>query len=99
MKGRTERCAVVEYTYYCEVIFDRADYRPGVYAFRPSKDGSFPGYQRIVTLSHRVWRQGPKGGVKIIKDRTSVFRNIRYVTTNENKMKEFMWIKLKAKNI
>ena len=49
---------------------------------------------RCTSYSHRVWTQGPRGGVKIIKDKTD--NNFGYVTKNEELMKEFMWIKLKA---
>lgn len=54
------------------------------------------GYNRLVTLSHKVWRQGPKGGVKIVKDKENWAHNIGYVTKNEKIMKEFMWVKLQA---
>lgn len=90
---------MVEYTYYCEVTFDRAEISPGIYSFRTSSQINMNKNYRLVALSHKIWRQGPKGGVKIIKDRTSMFGHIHYVTTNENKMKEFMWIKLRAKPI
>lgn len=42
--------------------------------------------------SKRVWIQGPKGGVRL-KDEYNIFR---YVTKDEELMKEFMWVKLKA---
>lgn len=90
---------MVDYTYYCEVEYDRADYAPGVYSFQSRGTASFLGFNRLVTLSNKVWRQGPKGGVKIIKDRKALFPSTQYVTTNELLMKEFMWVKLKAQEV
>jgi hypothetical protein len=54
------------------------------------------GYNRLITISDKVWRQGPKGGVKIVKDRASRTHYVGYVTTNEKIMKDFMWVKLQA---
>ena len=45
-----------------------------------------------------VWRQGPKGGVKIIQDNTGCGR-YGYATKDSEAMKEFMWIKLAAKEL
>ena len=50
----------------------------------------------LVSHSERVWQQGPRGGVKLIKDR--YLGDYGYITQNEEKMKEFAWIKLSAKN-
>jgi hypothetical protein len=86
---------VVDYNYYCEVTYDRADIRPGVYSFSSEKNSRI-GYNRLITLSDKVWRQGPKGGVKILKDRNSYHRHTQYVTTSEKLMKKFMWVKLQA---
>ena len=47
-------------------------------------------------ICSQVWYQGPKGGVKLIKqvhDDESVFP---YITKNEELMKQFTWIKLVA---
>lgn len=85
---------MVEYTYYCKVTYDRADIKPGVYRFSERTNNTL-GYNRLITLSDKVWRQGPKGGVKILKDRTT-WAIPQYVTTNEKLMKEFMWVKLQA---
>lgn len=87
-------CAVVEYSYYCKVTYDRADFKPGIYSFSGTS-GNTLGYNRLITLSDKIWRQGPKGGVKIIKDRQA-WASSQYVTTNEKVMKEFMWAKLQA---
>jgi len=88
-------CAVVDYNYYCEVTYDRADIKPGIYSFLSQKN-SHLGFNRLITLSDKVWRQGPKGGVKIVKDRGASFHYSRYVTTDEKLMKKFMWVKLQA---
>ena len=45
-----------------------------------------------------VWRQGPRGGVKIIQDNTGGGR-YGYATNDSGAMKEFMWIKLAAKEL
>jgi len=89
-------CAVDNYTYYCEVTYNRADIRPGIYYFIAPKTRTL-GWNRLVTLSDRVWQQGPKGGVKIVKNR-EVFATTQYVTTNEKLMKKFMWVKLQAQS-
>lgn len=52
-----------------------------------------------MSYSHRVWVQGPKGGVKIIKNRLSNTNLYGYVTKNEGLMKEFMWVKLQAQTL
>ena len=49
-----------------------------------------------MSYSHRVWVQGPRGGVRIIKDRSGTDFDYGYLTKNEKAMKEFMWVKLKA---
>ena len=42
-----------------------------------------------------VWRQGPKGGVKVMPT-TNSFRQYGYISKNEELMKEFAWVKLRA---
>ena len=49
----------------------------------------------LIRYSDKVWREGPRGGVKIVKNRTSSHR-YEYVTNDPTEMKEFMWIKLSA---
>ena len=88
---------MVEYSYYCEVAYDRADIKPGIYSFSSQKN-SHLGFNRLITLSDKVWRQGPKGGVKIIKDRGATYHPAGYVTTDEKLMKKFMWVKLQAQS-
>ena len=86
---------MVEYTYYCRVTLDRVDIKPGIYSFGGTR-GNTLDYNRLITLSDKVWRQGPKGGVKIMKDRQA-WASPQYVTANEKVMKEFMWAKLQAR--
>lgn len=85
---------MVEYTYYCEVSYERADIKPGIYTFGGVR-GHTLGFNRLITLADKVWRQGPKGGVKIMKDRHG-WTGSHYVTTDEKTMKKFMWVKLQA---
>ena len=56
-----------------------------------------PNVYTLIQNSSKVWRQGPQGGVKIIKNRDTGSRG--YVTTNEDQMKEFVWIKLQARAV
>lgn len=53
----------------------------------------------------RIWCQGPQGGVRIVSENwmSSVYKKNqkqyygrKYVTRNENAMREFAWAKLKA---
>lgn len=88
------------YTYYCEVKNRIREYPEGVYKVVAVGDFKwFPILNRILTVSDRVWKQGPKGGVKIIKAPWTNLWPTGYITTNEKYMKEFSWIKLKAKEI
>jgi hypothetical protein len=89
------------YTYYCEVQHTKVELAPGVYCVIADKGFNqpwFPQLNRIITFSHRVWKQGPKGGVKIIKDRDWPCP-MGYVTTNEEWMKKFTWVKLRARTL
>jgi hypothetical protein len=51
----------------------------------------------LIWNSSKVWREGPRGGVKIIKNRNIGYYG--YVTTNEEYMKEFVWVKLQAQAV
>lgn len=93
----SQGCAVAEHTYYCEVTRERADIKSGLYTFS-GPSSSFLRYNRLVTLSDKVWLQGPRGGVKIIKDRAGI-RIQHYVTNDVEEMKEFMWAKLQAQTV
>ena len=90
-----------EYTYYCEVGSRVREYPAGVYKVVASNGINatwFPQLNRLTTVSDKVWKQGPKGGVKIIKSRSCLFP-MGYITTNEKYMREFAWVKLRAKQV
>jgi hypothetical protein len=88
---------VANYTYYCEILEDYTyEFPKGVISI-PWKREYNTKINRCVSYSNRVWVQGPKGGVKMVKDREG--NTYGYVTKNEELMKEFMWVKLKAQTI
>ena len=96
--AKSNRC-----TYYFELDKDRTDYidswKAGVYSSR-GYVGGYTGWQnRLSHNSDRVWMQGPRGGVKIIKDRINWYGGMYggYVTNNQKAMKEFAWVKLRAR--
>lgn len=80
-------------TFYFEFAEPGNQYSPGVY-YTINRLAIAP-----FDLATRVWRQGPKGGVKILKEDWTKerFFGHRYVTKNEEAMREFMWLKLKAR--
>lgn len=79
---------------FCEVKTEDSpwEFPPGIYAF-PDRATYFTKIQRCMSYSHRVWIQGPRGKVRMRGQKSKSFK---YVTTNEEMMKEFMWVKLKA---
>lgn len=84
-------------TYYYElpayVDEETWEFKSGVYTTTYASQRSTKMY-RLFSYSDRVWTQGPRGGVKIVKDdRTNMYG---YVTKDEEIMKEFMWVKLQA---
>jgi len=86
---------VADSTYYCRMNKHLPDIEPGVYSYRKGDD---PVLQLLLRLhSDTVWWQGPKGGVKVIKDK--YFLHQEYITKNEELMKEFMWVKLQSQSI
>ncbi len=87
------------YTFYCVVSKDhpKLDISAGTYKF--ASNSTYHRNNKMVMASDRVWRQGPKGGVKITKDRYWWTGGSPYVTKDEKKMKEFMWVKLQAEAI
>lgn len=90
-----------QYTYYCEVSRDRSDVKAGVYKVVASNKYDspwFPKLNGLTAVSDRVWKQGPKGGVKIIKDRSWPYP-MGYITSDEKWMKKFAWVKLSAKSL
>ena len=97
-------CAVAKNccTYYFEIDKDCADgidtWSTGVYSSQGYTSAYIIGGQsRLARLSNRIWRQGPRGGVKIVKSRG--LSGYRYVTNNEEMMKKFIWVKLKAQPV
>ena len=91
-------------TYYCEVSKTREDIKPGVYNLVADRviDGLwFAKLSRLTTVSDRVWKQGPKGGVRIIKEPFwgPTYYGHKYLTTNPRAMKEFAWVKLRARAV
>ena len=92
------------HTYYCEVNKDRPDVKMGVYKICASKDHNRLWHldlNRLITVSQRVWKQGPKGGVKIIKEPfwSEPHYGYKYLTGNPDAMQEFAWVKLRAKEV
>ena len=83
-----------EFTYYCEVHQDRYHIKKGIYTYTSDRHKYFK-FLELVQFSDKVWRQGPRGGVKITKDRNE-FATSQYVTKDEKLMKKFMWVKLQA---
>lgn len=88
---------MADHTYYCKITRERADFKSGLYTFS-GPSSSFLRYNRLVTLSDKVWLQGPRGGVRVIKDRMG-YSYTGYVTNNPEYMKEFMWVKLQAQTV
>ena len=86
-------------TYYFELLKDRNDgidsWKAGVYSAAGYMGAWHGGQSRLASNSHRIWCQGPQGGVKIVKDRITCLYG--YVTKNKTAMKKFTWIKLSAR--
>ncbi len=82
--------------YYCEILEDYTyEFPKGVISI-PYRHEYITKIRRAISYSHKVWIQGSRGGVKIVKDRLSNTGLYGYVTNNDEAMKEFMWVKLKA---
>ena len=81
--------ASLPYQYY--LLMD--DGRYIVYRFRSADYDAWG--SRLV----RVWREGPKGGVKIVHNRSVDGYHYGYITNNPAAMKEFMWAKLSAQEL
>lgn len=50
----------------------------------------------IIRLN-KVWREGPKGGVRIIRNNSLEESVCGYITQDAEAMEEFMWAKLAAR--
>jgi hypothetical protein len=88
---------VGNYTYYCEILQDYTyEFPKGVISITWKREYNTK-IRRCMSYSHRVWVQGPRGGVKMLKDRVGY--TYGYVTKNEELMKEFMWVKLKSQTL
>lgn len=61
----------------------------------------FPSYStkilRLASYSEKVWLQEDTGKISILKDRYTGKQTMG--VTDEDSLKEFMWIKLKAKGV
>lgn len=89
---------MAETIYYCEVVGDYTyEFPKGVFAI-PGRSEYSTKISRCVSYSHRVWKQGPRGGVKLIKQgfENDKFYGYGYLTKDPEAMKEFMWVKLRA---
>ena len=90
-------------TYYFELLQNRNDginsWKAGVYSSPGYMAAWYGGQSRLSYNSDRIWMQGPRGGVKIVKDRINYYGGAYggYVTNNKTAMKEFAWIKLSAR--
>ena len=84
--------------YYCEVHQDvTTEFPKGIIAIT-SKKSNRTKITRCISYSDKVWVQGPRGGVRVIKDRTDT-EPYGYVTRNDESMKRFMWVKLQAQEL
>ena len=81
--------------FYCEVE-NKDDlyweFEPGIY-YIPDRLGYVTKIRRCMSYSKRVWIQGPQGGIRLRGENSGKFH---YVTKNQDLMKRFMWVKLKA---
>ena len=80
--------------FYCEVTRKGENVPMGTYAIQDTSEGRF----KYHSGASRVWEQGTRGGVKIIKHFYNDIEGL-YVTKDEKLMKEFMWVKLQAQMI
>jgi len=90
---------VADYTFYCKVLKDypAAGIKAGIYSYTSEAGRRTSLEFTLIQFSEKVWRQGPRGGVKIIKERTTGI--YQYVTKDEEEMKKFMWVKLQAQTV
>ena len=92
-------------TYYFEALKSYSDgidtYEAGVYSAQGYTGGYIGWQNRLKHHSSRIWCQGPRGGVKVVKDRINYYGGgvYGYITNNEKAMKEFAWAKLSARHL
>jgi hypothetical protein len=90
-------------TYYFELLQNRNDginsWKAGVYSSPGYMAAWYGGQSRLSYNSDRIWMQGPRGGVKIVKDRINYYGGAYggYITNNKTAMKQFTWVKLSAR--
>ena len=89
-------CAVAKhYDYYYQFLPPGNQFSPGVYRTH------YPN-GLMYTLAHRIWTQGPRGGVRIIWEDCQIPLGKRfgggYKTTDPVAMKEFTFVKLAAQD-
>lgn len=91
-------------TYYCKINCQNEQWTPGVYSIKTSGNERGKVYSpstalrlNLIRYSDKVWREGPRGGVKIVKDRVGLKHRLTYVTNDPRSMEEYMWVKLSAK--
>lgn len=74
--------------------------KAGVYSFTSNTGRLWHHHDlKLIQFSEKVWRQGPRGGVKTIKDRSAGYYSVGYVTKDSEEMKKFMWAKLQAQHV
>lgn len=91
-----------QYTYYCEVKNRIREYPAGVYKVVADKQFDsrwFPTLNRLMTVSDWVWKQGPRGGVKIVKAPWPKMMPLGYITSDKDYMQDFAWVKLRARAV
>lgn len=99
---KSAKCAVAKYRYY-GVKGDDA------WAFDSTSDPKMLNWwqPKLIEESDYVWCQGPKGGVRLVYqnwDRAyetdfACFKKQGYITNDPEAMKEFAWVKLRARTL
>ena len=82
-----------EKTFYYEFTRKSGEFDVGVYT-----EVGHRMHFRMYDRATRVWRQGSKGGVKVVREDWLIGKSYgeKYVTKDEEAMKHFMWVKLQA---
>ena len=62
---------------------------------RSTKSTSLP---RLMRESDQVWCQGPRGGVQLVKSTYWDYWST-YLRRDSEKMKQFLWVKLRARKL
>lgn len=82
--------------YYCEVLVTHGTFSPGVYTFDiDPMYGMWGKHSQLVQMSHYTWKE-TEHGVFWMKNRYPGGGKIPSKLTDEE-LKDFVWIKLKAK--